>query len=393
MLEPDLIATIECIETLYIPGFCRLREPVKDTSFSFSSGHGLGVGIGSVTMILLNETPTAHLSSSTMFLPFLVHLSLDELAYDTSSGPKDSTLLRGLKLSAEPGSESNPASIQFCLNLSFTENKMIKANQVSVSGVYWGTDNTITDLKAKLDSASVSAGFSSVEWKQALKPKADDKQKLIWMLPWAHVAAFSTNVSYKGKAVSTTTGLRLPEFIGVATTTLDDIVKHFTSRALKQITSFFSNAEVFGESVVDMGAKNVGRMLLSTGIKGSVVGSVGGLVVSDGIRGAIASGKKARGATDNEKYHFGDFTKGSIRALHETAKTGGSMRGGDNKSYQVGDFSRAACTSTGKYASDNKQRLGAAGGSSVGMMVGMVALGPIGLVAVALSGLELHPNA
>jgi hypothetical protein len=395
-LEPDLKATFESIETLHIPGVCSLRERVRDSSFSFSSDRGLGVEIGSVSMILLNQTPASHTSSTTTattVLPFPVQLFLEELTYDTSPGANDSTLVRRLQLSAEPDSASNFASIQCCLNVSCLENKMIKAHQVSVSGVYGGTGNTITDLKVKLDSATVSAGFSSVEWKQVLKPKTDDKQKVIWMLPSAHVAAFSTNVSYSGKVMSTTTVLRLREFIGGATTTLDEIMKHFTSGALRQIPSFFSNAAVLGESVVDIGAKNVGRMVLSQSLVGSVTGSVGGLVVSDGIRGAIASGKKARGAPDDGKYHFGDFTKGSIRALQETSKKGGSMRAVDSQSYQVGDFSRGASTSTGKYAVDNKERLGAAGGSSIGMMVGAVALGPIGLIAGGIIGAKAASKA
>ena len=91
----------------------------------------------------------------------------------------------------------------------------------------------------------------------------------------------------------------------------------------------------------------------------------------------------------------GDFTKGSIRAIKETAKSGGSMRRGDSESYsfRVGDFSKGASASVGKYTGENKERLGAAGGSTLGIAVGAVALGPIGLVAGSILGAKAGAKA
>lgn len=137
---------------------------------------------------------------------------------------------------------------------------------------------------------------------------------------------------------------------------------------------------------MDMTASNAGRIALSTTVAGSVTGSVTGLVVADGIRGAIASGKKGRGASSDERYQFGDIKRGSIRAIKETAKTGRSMREEDSPGNQIGDFRRGASVTMKEYVKGNDARWGAAGGSTIGMMVGLAALGPIGLVAGSIAG-------
>jgi len=148
-----------------------------------------------------------------------------------------------------------------------------------------------------------------------------------------------------------------------------------------------TGASVMGENVVDLGGKNVGRMALRKTMLGSVGGSVVGLVAVDSVRGAIASGKKARGASDDVRYRLGDLTAGSVRALKETAKSGGSLRRGENETYVVGDFSKGASVAICHYASENKERLGSTAGSSLGMAAGAMLLGgPIGLIAGGIMG-------
>jgi hypothetical protein len=116
-----------------------------------------------------------------------------------------------------------------------------------------------------------------------------------------------------------------------------------------------------------------------------VAGSVVGLVAVDSVRGAVALGKQSRGESSSEGYKFGDLTRGTLTAIKQAAKTGSAMRGGDG-SYQLGDLSAGAANSVGHYAGQNKQRLGSAGGSSLGMAAGALALGPIGLVAGCVLG-------
>lgn len=175
--------------------------------------------------------------------------------------------------------------------------------------------------------------------------------------------------------------LTVPEFTGDGTCKSDDILKHITNATLRQIPSFFESVEILGASGRDMGATTVGQIAL-----GGVTGSIGGIVAIDSVIGAVSLGKQARGASSNEGYRFGDFTRGSIRAVGEAAKKGASMRGGDNNAFQLGDFATGASAGVGSCASENKQRLGSAGGSSIGMTLGLVALGPVGLVAGCVLG-------
>lgn len=187
--------------------------------------------------------------------------------------------------------------------------------------------------------------------------------------------------------MSTDTVICVPDFVGNSDCTLDAVAKHFTSATLRHVPSIFGSMEVLGVNVVDMGASNAARLAFRSDLNGSVTGSVSGLVAVDSIRGAVASGKKARGVSSGDRYHFGDFTRGSIRALSETAKAGAAIRRGNSSSYQVGDFSTGASTSASTYVGENRERFGAAGGSSIGMAVGAVALGPIGLIAGSILGI------
>lgn len=73
-----------------------------------------------------------------------------------------------------------------------------------------------------------------------------------------------------------------------------------------------------------------------------------------------------------------------VASVNAAANSGASMRG-DNQ-YAVGDFTAGTSKAVGQYASKNRERLGGAGGSSIGMVAGAVIAGPIGLVAGSLIG-------
>ena len=71
-------------------------------------------------------------------------------------------------------------------------------------------------------------------------------------------------------------------------------------------------------------------------------------------------------------------------SVKAAANSGAEMRG--DKQYAVGDFTAGTSKAVGQYASENKERLGGAGGASIGMLAGAALLGPIGLVAGSLLG-------
>ena len=378
-------ATIDFVEALHVPEVLSLKQPIKSIALSFSEGHGLFVDMATVHAVLLDsEKPSRPPNSETVNLPFPIRWCLKDLYIEID--PRTQDFLRGGDIDAklEPKSDRG---MGFCVPAKLIENRMGKVHNAVVSGTYRGS-NAVFGLQAKVESATVSAGFSSVEWSNMLRKRKGSENKTVWNLPFAQIAPFAVHVTYEGKVLSTDNVLRIKQFHGDTSTTSTDIEKHLTNETVRQMPGFFSGAELLGESVIDLSAKSVGRAALSKSLTGSVTGSIGGLVVSDSIRGAIASGKQARGAASDERYHFGDVTRGALRAVKKTTTVGGSLRreGNDSAEYHVGDFSKGASVAMGKYTSENKSRIAAAGGSSIGMAIGMAALGPVGLVAGSIAG-------
>lgn len=70
--------------------------------------------------------------------------------------------------------------------------------------------------------------------------------------------------------------------------------------------------------------------------------------------------------------------------MKAASHAGTKMRGDDR--YALGDFTVGSGKAAGRYASENRERLGGAGGASIGMIAGAALAGPIGLVAGSLLG-------
>jgi len=398
---PAQVVTLDWIDALFLPGSVSLAKPVGTAKLAYTAASGLCAEFSKVAAVMLDNGSTA--PSEIMDLPFPIHCSVKELLLEmkvANEGIKTWNI-QGLQIDAKPvqlsdllsgtwGTQGSTKRIHICATVDQLNNGLLEASRISANGIY-GPSNVFSNLQARVGKASVATGFSSIEWSQLVETGGENK--VVWMLPHAHIERFKAGVAYKGKLVSTETVIHLYAFTGDATTTIDDVVSHYSTTALQQMPSLISGASLLGENVVDMGARNVGSMALRGTLKGSVGGSVGGLVAVDGIRGAIQSGKKSRGATEEDRYHFGDFSKGLVRSVKESAKSGASMRQGESDSYEFGDFSRGATAGMGKYAGNNKERLGSAGGSSLGMAVGAVALGPIGLVAGSILGAKAGAKA
>jgi hypothetical protein len=109
--------------------------------------------------------------------------------------------------------------------------------------------------------------------------------------------------------------------------------------------------------------------------------SIVGLVAEDVIRGAIDRGKKSRNAGTGGKYRFGDLTRGAIQAIKDTAKSGADIRRGQQDGYNLGDFSAGVTKAAAEYTCQNTSRIGVAGMSGVGMVLGCAVADPLGLVA------------
>jgi hypothetical protein len=375
----DVRASIAAVDRLYIPNGFSLTTPLMGMNVRFSLAEGFLVAMTSVNVELLESSGSNKPASVGVGLMFPVNCEIDELLYKILPGSADTSHVSGIQLNAKPFQFGETNGIHFCLDFLHHASKLVSIHDAKVSGVY-GAPNTIANLNVTLATATVSAGFSSLEWKNVLRSKGQEETQP-WNLPLARVAAFSAKVDYKGRIVSTASDLSISEFVGSSECTSDEIIKYMTNATIRQIPSFFGNVKVLGASGRDMGASTVGQIALGAGVAGSVVG----LVAVDSVRGAVALGKQSRGESSSEGYKFGDLTRGTLTAIKQAAKTGSAMRGGDG-SYQLGDLSAGAANSVGHYAGQNKQRLGSAGGSSLGMAAGALALGPIGLVAGCVLG-------
>lgn len=401
--RPTQVITLDWIDAFFLPGAVSLTKPVATTKFTYTEAAGLHAEFSLVAVVMLDNGSTT--PSEIMDLPFPIHCFIEELLLEmnvANEGIKTwnieglqieaNTVKSSALLTGAPGKKQPTTNIHISATIDQLCNDLLKASQISANGIY-GPSNVFSNLQARVGTASVATGFSSVEWSQVFGAAHGGENKLAWMLPHAHIDRFKAGLAYKGKLVSTETVIHLYAFTGDSATTLDDIVSHYSKTALQQMPSLISGTTLLGENVVDMGARNVGSVALRGTLAGSVGGSVGGLVAADGIRGAIQSGKKSRGATEDDRYHFGDFSKGLIRSVKMNAKAGASMRQDGSDDYEIGDFSRGAAAGMGKYTEKNKERLGSAGGSSLGMAIGAVALGPIGLVAGSVLGAKAGAKA
>ncbi len=390
---PEVTFGIEWIETLYVPSVCTLQKPVRCTTAAFV-GEDLCVNIGTVyalSLVTSKESTTVQQTQdartdSAMVVPFPIRVNLKELTVDFPiSKGEESTLLRKIELDIKPADidpfslERSPRGSSLYAAIDQVENKMMKLEMVCTSGtVYNGDSNVVHRFAFAAKNAVVVAGFSSLDWSNMF---GDEKEKVPVMLPFASMEPFKAHLLLQGNVVATHMDVNVPLFQGDANSNSDDLIRHLTTSILSKAPSIITNSEFLGENVVEMSTKTGGRALMASTVAGSAVGSVGGLVAVDSIRGAIASGKKSRNASMEDRYHFGDISRGTVRSVAQAAKTGGQVRRGSSESYRVGDFTVGASRSACEYASENKSRLSAATGSGVGMAVA-AALGPVGLVGM-----------
>jgi outer membrane lipoprotein SlyB len=145
-----------------------------------------------------------------------------------------------------------------------------------------------------------------------------------------------------------------------------------------------------------------------------MVASVAAVGIKDGVSKAANMGKESRGVAEDDRYKFGDVSRGFAASIRKSTTEGKKNRGmsGEDK-YSFGDFSRGVSSSfrsnshhysseydadgdmdedgvesgrSESYMAKNKARYGAVAGSSVGAMVGLAVAGPFGLVAGSLAG-------
>jgi hypothetical protein len=360
-------------------GLCVLRSPVKDVNLAFSDS-GLSFSAQSVACVL-SEQDNAVESDVELVIPFPLNFLLRQVIVSNAATISDTTTIADVQARLAPHGEKE---VSFVFSSEKVKNKFYEIEKIHMTGVVESSMQTVNNLVIRPGPASITAGFSSIEWASVLESKHSKCRPT--RFPNAKISSFSSRVCYRGKILSSGTNIRLPEFICGPEATADELAKHLIKAIVREMPSFFGNVEILGENLTESTAKNIGRMALSTSLTGSATGSIAGLVVVDSVKGAISSGKKARNGTEHDRYKFGDFTRGSIRSISHAAKSGAESRRGSSDSYKLGDFTTGATQSVKNYAEGNKSRLSAAGGSGIGMAVGTVIAGPLGFFAGSYLG-------
>ena len=393
-------ATIECIESFHLPQICALEQPMQGTTITFADQIFVHSPMIKVVILSAKDAQgfTAKKSNGTTIpcVPLAVRVSLDEARVRPSAGAANVMVLSKVDLCAKPLSPDvfsappeQKRGTYFEGTVDVVKNPMMEVSALRFSGaVHENTTDSVQNFFLSLADVKIVAGFTDVDWSGILGGGecGESVEDSLVAMPLSRIEAMCVHLLYKGTVVGSTTSINIPAFVGGPATTSADIIGHIKGSILAKVPSFIANAELFGESVVDKTAKGVGLLAMSSTMTGSGFGSVAGIVAADGVRGAIAAGKTARGADKNDGYKFGDFTRGSVRSLGQATKAGAELRRGDSGRYEVGDFTTGAASSAGQYASENKSRLGSAGGGGAGMMVGLALAGPIGLVAGSILG-------
>jgi hypothetical protein len=407
----EVKAEIAAIDALYLPGSCTLENPSKQTIRVAFQGDACRIDIPAIEMIILetspqkqdkgnltNEAPTRTALGFDVPFPILFNVQHVKLKSFTRDG--EVTKLSQLTAHVKPQErdpfalEGIPQAVTFQVVLGSAENKLLKLDKTSTWGVFYTSDiNTIHRFKLATEHAELTAGFSSMDWSSVFANRGATKEESEAMaMPNCTVDEFTIHLQYRGKVVGMRrTAVSIPAFQGGQNTTSKDLIYHLKKATLDRLPAMITNAQVLGESVTEMSAKMAGQGLLaanSVALPG--VGAVVGLVAQDSIRGSIAKGKASRGAQGGEAYKFGDFTRGVIRSAKQSINKGAEIRTGSaDSSYQFGDFTVGAASGIANYAGREKARLGSAGVVGAAAAVGMVAAGPLGLVAGSIIGSKL----
>jgi hypothetical protein len=210
----------------------------------------------------------------------------------------------------------------------------------------------------------------------------------------------------------------LPAFVGDEETTIGTILVHYAETFARDIEMRENRMTRAREAVSDSVATTVVRAAVFGASVASPIGmvaSVAAVGIKDGVSKAANMGKESRGVAEDDRYKFGDVSRGFAASIRKSTTEGKKNRGAsDEDKYSFGDFSRGVSSSfrsnshhysseyndadgdmdddvfqggrSESYMAKNKARYGAVAGSSVGAMVGLAVGGPIGLIAGSLAG-------
>ncbi|KAG7359120.1 glutamate-cysteine ligase [Nitzschia inconspicua] len=244
----------------------------------------------------------------------------------------------------------------------------------------------ILKMQVSVDVFRATTGYSVESWMDNLGFKLeedDDEDKESswadgsWRLPYVYIAPFSLNLVLKGFIAmndSKDKSIRVDDFFGTKNTTSNSLIFYFVTVVLGRTPGMLQNVKFLGMDVTDMAGVGTGMTVGARFIPGGEYMALAALATVDLATGAAAAGKESRGRPD-DKYVFGDITRGMRYFLKDTIRKGALSRGksyhdfydaDDKVKVDPADFVVGATEETEKYLDRNKARF-------VGATVGCVA--------------------
>jgi hypothetical protein len=383
--RPFQVLTVETVDRLLIPGLATLTKPIQNTKITYQ-GKSLAVEMETVVATMLDSTKNDQVTKnacsdasqagggfgSSIPVPFPVSVSLKKASIVKAT---DGSLLQLTSLSIYLNPDRYSQGTQLAIELDEFKNELLQLTKANVFALLpFHLPDEIHSLTVGAESAKVTAGQSTHEWKKKFEPKPKLRSKTnIINLPNASVEPIKLVISWKGTGVSLKdTAITTPPFCGHDKTTSKDLILYFTQTCMMRVPGFISNAEVLGVNLVEFAT--------AMGLHGLAGGAgLAAVVAVDSVKGAVNAGKKSRAGDEGLGYRPGDLIRGIVHASVETANSAAIKHGKEKGN--VLDFASGVSSATGSYVGTNKSRLGAASAGGAGAIVGTVFGGPLGGLA------------
>jgi len=345
----------------------------------------------------LQKTPPAQ--QNEISIPFGVKVRMSKVILKTLR-KTDTKCLEMEQISADVLPKTMPAKDVFDVEQKMTQislevknihHELFQIQKIRTSMMLQLHDlDTLHQLQVSLDSPRITAGYSATDWSSIYTDPEHNVQQKALKLPFAYVADTNIFISLDGTVVGSNATIALPEFKGDSFTTSDDLTSFYSSAILQHTPGFLTNLNVLGVNALDGSLTAAGKLAFgATNVATAGVGSVVGTAVADGVRGAIRAGKESRNVQTNDAYKFGDITRGIARGINGARKKGAQSRGSDGSDYIPGDLTIGAMESLGEYGSNNSRKLASSGITGAAATVGLLALGPVGMIAGGLLGSQV----
>jgi hypothetical protein len=417
-IRPHMQVRIKSVDTLYIPQVIELKKPMENIDIDLI-GETWTVNVNSLYGSLPaprtdeivanaqdNQKNSGRLNSkrsmssststtSTMWVapfPFSCNFNIINLIKEND----ESTLVTLSQLEILAFPEKDHSGTRLAVSVGNLESELAIATKMDAYTLVPAdiSSNTFEDFAFAAESVNVRAGYTVQDWINTFSlggrweatPKKHHSNAS-YALPFAQVAPIKIKIAYNALSLVSVkeTTIRINEFKGKKDTTLTDLVDFYVKQCLSRASGFLKNAEVLGLNVESAASFGLATTLSWATPFAPFVG-LAAVVGVDSVRGAVESGKRQRHALEGERSNVTDFFRGIGYSFVEATEKGKIRRGGKDGNGNVLDWVVGSTENTTEYISENKDKLGAAGGGATGAIVGTLVGGPVGGIIGGIIG-------